>query len=729
MRVLLLSLALCCLVHHATPQTLLESLTPTVGGVTFSIYETQLAGLDLNNVNPCPQDLAVFESEEEYVDLIKAMIAEPVTNPSIIVVGLRKTVSDPIIRTLKGRRPAPYVNFLKDTTAFLSDNEIAYMDYKPGSAPIERVDSPWNLGSLNLVQGDLYMCMDREDEDCVGDYCPHTRKDDRDDKPCFWRPYNRTLLAWYEAQAACYKHGGQLMDLIDDEDIDRIETWSDEYPLWGELWLGLKQLPGEGHPTWWTGEQVDEQGAWEDPFNLGSSSAFFPYAGIWKVVTEDMNLYPIADGGPPATERKAFATCEATKENYCKYASKDVKYAEKSVCCGDYDDDKLVYTCKPGWEFPDGDLKKEIKCGCNEDFDEWIPDCILKNPCKYDAHLCAPNGECIFTNQAHKPYYCNCDVGFEWDNAGHNCVDINECEDYPCGHYGGHCINTEGSYWCTCDKGYWDNGKCKDDKPAPIVAVHTMTIFFHVNMNYDPHMNDPDEDAYDDFKDALEELTENVYHGQDKITVDSFHVYEEQFGKMKVKVVFNLYIAADVTTVSKYVWKFYNYITNADYFTVNSNTYPYYGSIYFESATVRREIPITSVCSIFDDIGQCHGSYCSPGRDDSYTPVCQCRPGYYGEFCNDGDVGPGPGPGPRSDLTDTEIGLIVAVCILFLLVICMPCCLLCCIMNCRWFQSRNRRHNNQEYTNNAYSHSPTYVTKQPALAQGPATRYPQFRLI
>ncbi len=53
---------------------------------------------------------------------------------------------------------------------------------------------------------------------------------------------------------------------------------------------------------------------------------------------------------------------------------------------------------------------------------------------------------------------CNCREGYEKVNG--RCVDINECENNPCGKNEA-CTNSEGSYSCSCDTGYIEkDGKC-----------------------------------------------------------------------------------------------------------------------------------------------------------------------------------------------------------------------------------------------------------------------------
>ncbi|TNN60335.1 Latent-transforming growth factor beta-binding protein 3 [Liparis tanakae] len=71
------------------------------------------------------------------------------------------------------------------------------------------------------------------------------------------------------------------------------------------------------------------------------------------------------------------------------------------------------------------------------------------NEC-HDESLCA-NGRCVNTEGS---FYCNCDRPWTPDAHSKKCeiatvADVNECEDPAnCGH--GHCVDTPGSYYCIC---------------------------------------------------------------------------------------------------------------------------------------------------------------------------------------------------------------------------------------------------------------------------------------
>ncbi|MEQ2259627.1 Fibrillin-1, partial [Xenotaenia resolanae] len=72
------------------------------------------------------------------------------------------------------------------------------------------------------------------------------------------------------------------------------------------------------------------------------------------------------------------------------------------------------------------------------------------NECALDPDICQ-NGVC---ENMLRTYKCTCNIGFEVDNTGKNCIDIDECliNSWHCDN--GLCRNTPGSFTCQCPKGY-----------------------------------------------------------------------------------------------------------------------------------------------------------------------------------------------------------------------------------------------------------------------------------
>ncbi|KAI3368749.1 hypothetical protein L3Q82_025735 [Scortum barcoo] len=83
------------------------------------------------------------------------------------------------------------------------------------------------------------------------------------------------------------------------------------------------------------------------------------------------------------------------------------------------------------------------------------------NECALDPDICQ-NGIC---ENLRGSYRCNCNIGYESDNSGKNCVDINECLVNRLLCDNGLCRNTPGSYTCSCPKGFVfkpDSDTCED---------------------------------------------------------------------------------------------------------------------------------------------------------------------------------------------------------------------------------------------------------------------------
>lgn len=63
-------------------------------------------------------------------------------------------------------------------------------------------------------------------------------------------------------------------------------------------------------------------------------------------------------------------------------------------------------------------------------------------------------------------------------------LDINECEDKSNISCYGICINTPGSYNCTCLKGYTGDGKIKDDCRPDAKDSKFPAVIFSVGMSH-----------------------------------------------------------------------------------------------------------------------------------------------------------------------------------------------------------------------------------------------------
>ncbi|XP_062325560.1 latent-transforming growth factor beta-binding protein 2-like [Osmerus eperlanus] len=69
--------------------------------------------------------------------------------------------------------------------------------------------------------------------------------------------------------------------------------------------------------------------------------------------------------------------------------------------------------------------------------------------CSVTPTICG-HGQCVPVQTG---YTCYCDPGYKLSALQTNCIDVNECEESPCGGKG-RCVNTFGSYTCHCLSGY-----------------------------------------------------------------------------------------------------------------------------------------------------------------------------------------------------------------------------------------------------------------------------------
>lgn len=95
------------------------------------------------------------------------------------------------------------------------------------------------------------------------------------------------------------------------------------------------------------------------------------------------------------------------------------------------------------------------------------------NECRDETNRCHVKARCINTQGS---YTCSCNSGFHGD--GMVCSDIDECAwgVHDC-HRKAKCINAIGSYRCSCLNGYHGNGKqCKSKQVIQVIYV-TLYIY------------------------------------------------------------------------------------------------------------------------------------------------------------------------------------------------------------------------------------------------------------
>jgi len=90
------------------------------------------------------------------------------------------------------------------------------------------------------------------------------------------------------------------------------------------------------------------------------------------------------------------------------------------------------------------------------------------NECLFTNVTCHKDAQCINTKGS---FECSCKEGFTGD--GYNCVNVNECElgTHNC-HEHATCIDIKGTFTCTCKLGYEGNGRECVDVDECITGLH-----------------------------------------------------------------------------------------------------------------------------------------------------------------------------------------------------------------------------------------------------------------
>jgi hypothetical protein len=172
----------------------------------------------------------------------------------------------------------------------------------------------------------------------------------------------------------------------------------------------------------------------------------------------------------------------------------------------DYVSEKLFYRCGLTNKCLPKDLECDIKRQCNPkdleetDDDDQCPSLIYRS--------CYRNNSCLEENQYCRNYprkHCVCQIGYRMNETTGICEDINECrERVICDHY---CINTLGSYRCSCQENY----QLKSDKHTCTLRTSEFSSLYALFNQGIYQLNMNNENELDKTKEIFITLTNHAY--------------------------------------------------------------------------------------------------------------------------------------------------------------------------------------------------------------------------
>ncbi|XP_044256252.1 fibulin-1-like [Tribolium madens] len=102
----------------------------------------------------------------------------------------------------------------------------------------------------------------------------------------------------------------------------------------------------------------------------------------------------------------------------------------------------------------------ELQCKIGYEMDESGEKCLDINECTRGTHKCKDTQICKNGNGF---YTCECPPGHHMDPRTQRCEDIDECKHYRACYLNAECVNTVGSYKCHCKEGFRGKGNSCED--------------------------------------------------------------------------------------------------------------------------------------------------------------------------------------------------------------------------------------------------------------------------
>uniref|UniRef100_A0A8C4SZ86 Thrombomodulin-like n=1 Tax=Erpetoichthys calabaricus TaxID=27687 RepID=A0A8C4SZ86_ERPCA len=291
---------------------------------------------------------------------------------------------------------------------------------------------------------------------------------------------------FHTANTTCSHRGGHLMTVQSTVHSDIISILMEN--LQGRFWIGL-ELPAGccGDPSkalrgyqWVTGEEATDFSQWrtQDSSECGHQCVSISKDQLW----EESSCLEVADGF--LCEYNFNETCRApemegfslTCHTLLGFQMMDTAQLPPGTiaiipCDSQHENDGCSHICEMEGS--------EAKCMCPEGLQLEgsqvtceTPDPCRNHPCE---HLCVSRLQ---------SYTCLCREGYLLDEDGLGCRDQDECLVQSICTPGQVCVNTPGSFRCTCPPGYvMVNGECEDPSRVEHVFISTFCRLWSYNTN------------------------------------------------------------------------------------------------------------------------------------------------------------------------------------------------------------------------------------------------------